>query len=53
MNTFQCLVLIAAIGFIITTTSTVSAADYICYSDIQCKDNVTWVSSVIHYTKPS
>ena len=52
MNTFQCLVLVVAIGFIITT---VSAKDR-CFTDPECKagTNTTSVScSDIHHTTPS
>ena len=55
MNTFQCLVLIAAIGFMITA-STVSAQldPFPCYPEYYCKGtNETKVSSVIHHTTPS
>ena len=53
MNTFQCLVLVTAIGFIITTTTTVSAN--ICYTTPNCEKgtNKTEVSSVNHHTTPS
>uniref|UniRef100_A0A1X7UST0 Uncharacterized protein n=1 Tax=Amphimedon queenslandica TaxID=400682 RepID=A0A1X7UST0_AMPQE len=34
MNAFQCLVLVAAIGFIITTT----VSGEVCYTDENCKD---------------
>uniref|UniRef100_A0A1X7TLE4 TB domain-containing protein n=1 Tax=Amphimedon queenslandica TaxID=400682 RepID=A0A1X7TLE4_AMPQE len=37
MNTFQCLVLVAAIGFIITTTPTVSQfIEDECYNNLNC-----------------